>query len=84
VSVFPGVPVFDSAAGISIRPSELVERGQLDSIPPLGLLMHPLDVITMAHARDPHARLDAVREYLVDRARRRLDAAAANLLAGLS
>jgi hypothetical protein len=87
VSAFGGVPEGYEVYGTPTRVTELVERGRpsiSDAFPGRVVLIHPLDAILLSHGLEPHEHLDAVSDYLVDLARRRLDAAAANVLAGLA
>lgn len=42
----------------------------------VAVVMHPFDVIAIRHPRDPIARLQAVTQYIIDRAHRQLDSLA--------
>lgn len=88
MNLFPGVP--DTAhlpsSATAIHPSELCRRSEIiDSTRAGGgFLLHPIDVIMLVNPDTPHARLDALGAYFGDLGARRLDAAAARVLGGLT
>lgn len=56
-----------SLFGIPLRPSEAVPVGVVCDVDG-SWVMHPLDIIAVAHQDDPHTRLDAAITYLTVRA----------------